>query len=539
MLKDELPDDLVAFLKTDRRLEYDASMCEIGVFALRSLDEIQEIELAVSAERGGSTCLMRGLDLLKSCEEYDPRGMLVYIPSLRKYGSYDGEKQSLVTYRSMSWSDFLANPVRYINAAWFEDKEIAEETFDERGADRIFEASSAANASEAGFLCSVLEHAGIRATTTGELLQTFAGWLPMGEATAPRVWVREGDLRRAREIVNDVSDRRRAAGRFPARDDDDIAFPCQECGVRITFPATSRGHVEICPACGNYVDVPESGRISLPIDASDVGSAVDNDGPPKFFPSARKPAADTPMSSEQQTASRKLSSAETRCASPRTTRQLWLEVIAILFLAYIPSIVPALADVLVWRSPRGQSPWLYHYVLLIVQSLEISLPLLVILALSGEPWKAFGIVRPNWIIDILLAFVVTVVASSAYRLVIALLPTSYLHSLLDAHSVHRAAATGVFGVLMLVVGQACVGFSEEFVNRAYFITRFERLFSSTWLAVVVSTALFASCHMYQGVLGTISAATMGLVFAIAYCWTRRLWPLCVAHAAHNIWIGLG
>ena len=47
MSKDELPDDLVEFLQSDRRLEYDPSGCEIGVFTLRSLDEVSDIDLAV------------------------------------------------------------------------------------------------------------------------------------------------------------------------------------------------------------------------------------------------------------------------------------------------------------------------------------------------------------------------------------------------------------------------------------------------------------------------------------------------------------
>ncbi len=241
MLKDELPDDLVAFLKTNRLLTYDAATCEIGVFTLRALDEVQEIEFAVRAENGDAVSTMRGLNLLKSCEDYDPRGMLIYIPSLRKYGSYDGEKRSLVTYRGMSWSNFLDNPARYINAAWIEDVRIAEETFNESDADRIVEVCSAANATEAGFLCSVLEEAGIRADVAGATLSTVTGLLPMGEATAPRIWVREGDLGRAREIVNEVNNRRREPGPVSARDDDNVEFPCQECGIRLTFPATSRG----------------------------------------------------------------------------------------------------------------------------------------------------------------------------------------------------------------------------------------------------------------------------------------------------------
>ncbi len=304
MLKDELPDDLVAFLKTDRRLRYDARACEIGVFTLRALDEVQEIELAVSAEQGEATCVMRGLDLLKTCEAYDPRGMLVYIPSLRKYGSYDGEKQSLVTFRGMSWSDFLASPTRYINAGWFEDEEVAEETFNEADADRIVEVCSAANATEAGFLADVLADKGIRAEVVGATLGTAGGWLPLGEATAPRLWVREGDSGRAREIVNEVNNPRRESGRLSARDDEDVEFPCQECGIMLTFPAASRGFVETCPACGNYVDVPDDRQGSLLGDAKDADAVIVEDSPVEPPSAAETAAPAVPQTAPQPRAAR-------------------------------------------------------------------------------------------------------------------------------------------------------------------------------------------------------------------------------------------
>jgi len=46
--------------------------------------------------------------------------------------------------------------------------------------------------------------------------------------------------------------------RRPSRnDDEDIIFPCEECGMTISFPARRAGGVETCPYCKKYVDVPE------------------------------------------------------------------------------------------------------------------------------------------------------------------------------------------------------------------------------------------------------------------------------------------
>jgi hypothetical protein len=70
--------------------------------------------------------------------------------------------------------------------------------------------------------------------------------------------------------------------------------------------------------------------------------------------------------------------------------------------------------------------------------------------------------------------------------------------------------------------------------RGYLIPRLEQLLRSTWIAVLVSTLLFASYHVYQGAASTIIIGAMGLVYAVSFCLFRRLWPLCVAHAAWNI-----
>jgi hypothetical protein len=259
MSTDDLPDDLVEFLESDRRLKYDASACEIGIFTFHALDEIKQIDLTVSAKDHQSTCTVRALDLVKSCEGYDPKGMFVYIPSLRKYGSYDSESQVLITYGGMTWSNFLADPARYINAAWDNDPEIAEATFSEAAADRIVEVYSAANGFEAHALCTALEDKGIRTQVVGESLAIAAGDLPPGFAIAPKIWVREGDSGRAREIIEDCTSQPRQERSEPGDDDeqDDVAFFCEECGSGITFPLSRCGHVETCPNCGNYVDVPD------------------------------------------------------------------------------------------------------------------------------------------------------------------------------------------------------------------------------------------------------------------------------------------
>jgi hypothetical protein len=67
--------------------------------------------------------------------------------------------------------------------------------------ERIVEVCSAGNIVEADCLCEMLEDAGIQARVVGDNLSAAAGCLPLGEVTSPRLWVRESDADRARQIV--------------------------------------------------------------------------------------------------------------------------------------------------------------------------------------------------------------------------------------------------------------------------------------------------------------------------------------------------
>ncbi len=333
--KDQLPDDLVAFLKSNRILEYDPAACESGLFTIRSFEEIEEIQMVVRGEDGESSCTIRALDLVKSCEGYDPRGMFVFIPALRKYGSYDGEHEALITFRGMSWSDFLADPARYVNAAWTFDPEIAEATFSEAAVDRLVEVYSAENGLEAHSLRFILEDKGIRTQVVGESLQAAGGDLPLGATLAPRVWVREGDARRAREIIETHSGRPRAKRGKPSGpggrpNTENVTFACQECGKSVTFGVWRCGHVENCPHCGSYVDVPDVGE---------------------------EPCSAGPTSAANEPCSEKGEPSKLAVAPQRTSRQLWLEVLAILAVAYVPYLFSAVGSASGWLPRRQPSPY--------------------------------------------------------------------------------------------------------------------------------------------------------------------------------------
>jgi membrane protease YdiL (CAAX protease family) len=344
----------------------------------------------------------------------------------------------------------------------------------------------------------LLEQDGIRAFLADDNLVGW-DWFFSNAVGGVKVQVAASDVDRAKGILEKHgSAKTEPQDNLPA---EEVRFACQECGKSVTFPGERRGHVETCPHCGEYVDVPEDSETSPP--AEPVAAA-----------SQTMPG---PVEPEQP---------RTFVSGSRTTAQLWVEVLAILCLAYLPDLFSTLD--FIWR------PTTYSFVStelwLIVRAIQVSAPLVLIMALTKDRWSLFGIVRPNWIGDVLGGFAIWAVAVVTYLFVMSLLPPSMLE-----HG-HRlwARPEGIPAYSLLLVACAANGFAEELVMRAYLLARLERLLRSTWVAVLVTTALFASYHLYQGVTGAIGTAAIGLVYAVSFCWFRRLWPLCIAHAVTDL-----
>jgi membrane protease YdiL (CAAX protease family) len=281
--------------------------------------------------------------------------------------------------------------------------------------------------------------------------------------------------------------------------EEDITFACQECGKSIALPAYYAGRVGDCPECGSYVDVPRESE-----QASDVETRV--------------------------------ASAESLDPRERTKAQLWLEVLAVLCLAYFPWLYGALA---ITESAGPVDYSLVSVVLYrIMTAAKIAVPLLVILALAKERWSSFGIVRPRWAADIVIGCLVWYCARFFRTFVASFLPLAALRAS-HAHVADRIAPEGLMGCALVLVAIAASASVEELVFRGYFIPRFERLLRSTWLAVLIVTAMFGVCHLYQGTISAILVAADGFVYAMAFCFLRRLWPVCVAHTLGNAVIYLG
>ena len=84
-------------------------------------------------------------------------------------------------------------------------------------------------------------------------------------------------------------------------------------------------------------------------------------------------------------------------------------------------------------------------------------------------------------------------------------------------------------VPMLLLVAFANGWAEEVIVVGYLLTRLEQLGVRSRVALVWSSVLRGTYHLYQGFGAGLGNVAMGLVFGYAWQRTGRLWPLVIAH----------
>jgi membrane protease YdiL (CAAX protease family) len=220
---------------------------------------------------------------------------------------------------------------------------------------------------------------------------------------------------------------------------------------------------------------------------------------------------------------------------------LLIEVVVVLLLATLPDLYNALQMLGSDRAMEGNSPGTFVTMAIgiIVRSMQISAPIPYIVWRTGDGFASVGLVGFRWLRDLGVGIGAYIVDATVYFLAAYLL--YYLLYFLGDQSVFdisaqnsEAPTLSLLGFLMIVAMSVFNAFAEELAMRGYLLTRLERLFGSTVWAIIASTAVFASYHVYQGVYGIIGATAFGLVAGGVFVWTRSLWTVFVMHLVGDL-----
>jgi uncharacterized protein len=134
--------------------------------------------------------------------------------------------------------------------------------------------------------------------------------------------------------------------------------------------------------------------------------------------------------------------------------------------------------------------------------------------------------RPNWkstLMSIGLIPVHYVIYALIWIFLVLLLPEIKMIS-------HGRGLAGLDISLWKIILVSAVNpvFEELFV--CGYVIQVLKKFTNIWIALIASTAIRTSYHLYQPIQGIVAIISLGLVFGFFYARTNRLWSVVVAHA---------
>jgi len=92
------------------------------------------------------------------------------------------------------------------------------------------------------------------------------------------------------------------------------------------------------------------------------------------------------------------------------------------------------------------------------------------------------------------------------------------------------------GWIILCLSCVCAAYLEESYFRYYLLTARAALKLNDYLALLLSTALFSICHIYEGPLGVLNAALSGALLCIIFLRRKSFHGIALAHGFYNILI---
>lgn len=351
-----------------------------------------------------------------------------------------------------------------------------------------------------------LDADGIESVVQGDRLSAAWGAIPIAPDTSPSVWVvRDDEFDMAIECIEQMTQHSPIP---PA-----AGWKCERCGEMIDAQFTE------CWKCADEATAEAAGlaeaeepEFSVESDADDSASTTDTPAPI---------LKDTAAPSVVE----------------RSDRELWIESCLVILVSVLPYLYAAIGS-LVWAGQYQAVSSLHDSLSRLVWvSVDVGL-IGYLIWRSGSPSPAIDLGRPRWLVDPLFGLAILgadwAIEGAAWRILYGFFDPDVFRLLRPDTDWVPPTPTGLVEIPAFVLTVCAGAFAEELVMRAYLLPRFERLLGSSTRSVIVTSLLFASLHIYQGLHGTIGAFFMGIVFGMMFVFWRRVWPLAIAHAVGNL-----
>jgi hypothetical protein len=122
----KLPPDLVTFLGDGKQLAYDRAACVCGRVELYALDALKPETIWVQPayteadphEDDQGLYRVEAVDLTKQAEHFPPEFILLWLPGMECFGTWDCAHYRLIVFPNATWAEIAGNPLPYLNAQW-------------------------------------------------------------------------------------------------------------------------------------------------------------------------------------------------------------------------------------------------------------------------------------------------------------------------------------------------------------------------------------------------------------------------------------
>jgi membrane protease YdiL (CAAX protease family) len=207
--------------------------------------------------------------------------------------------------------------------------------------------------------------------------------------------------------------------------------------------------------------------------------------------------------------------------------QAWLEILLVPLLFGLSGVAVSLL--------AAAFPGLPLPLLLLVQGAVVLAGLTALLARNGQKWRDVGLKRLT-VLDPLRALVVFA-ACAATNLVLTLSVYLTAPGQVETHvdrleSIAKVLA-GELSMTAVAATMFLVGVYEELSARGFLLARCRTALGGVWAPVLLSSIVFGLGHLYQGILGVLQTAAIGVILALYTVHWGTLWPAILAHALLN------
>ncbi|MEL6822341.1 MAG: hypothetical protein AAFP70_11310 [Calditrichota bacterium] len=123
------PEQLEKFLKSGNQLSYDYKQVEAGRIVLKKWQDLQTGVVWIDSFREGDEGYYEipAVNLVESCDGYDPEFILLWLPNEKVFGTWDCDHWGLIVFPETTWSEIVKSPVPFLNAQWSPDSKVGKQ----------------------------------------------------------------------------------------------------------------------------------------------------------------------------------------------------------------------------------------------------------------------------------------------------------------------------------------------------------------------------------------------------------------------------